>query len=71
VVRAERNRERQVSPSARKLIFDESFGSFHETGEHTHAIDEQTAISGMMDVGLHAGPIQAQFAPCGHFCLPG
>src|SRR5262249_21165351 len=49
-----------------KVITNQRFGALDETGEHAHAIDEQTAVGRMVNGGLHTGRIQAQLAPFRH-----
>jgi hypothetical protein len=51
------------------LILDQVFGPLHEARKHTHTVDEQAAIGGVMDLGLHTGGVQAQLASFGDFGL--
>ncbi len=46
------------------------FGPLHDAREHPHAIHQQAAIGGMMDLGLHTGGIQSQLASLRHLRLP-
>jgi len=51
------------------LILDEDFGPLHHAGKHPDTVDEQAAIGGMMDRGLHTGGIEPQLASFGHLGL--
>lgn len=48
------------------LLFEQWFGSLHDTGEHTYAIHEQSTVGGVMDLGLHTGGVQPQLAALRH-----
>jgi hypothetical protein len=57
--------------NALPLVREQHFGSLHHPREHPDTVDQQPAVGGMVDRGLHTGPVQAQFAPFGHLCLDG